>query len=119
MTLFYSSTSLANHQQWKPIFIDDNFSYLLDDISVYQDGYTVDATIGILPHVPMKIVSLIIASASYFIQANCINKFIAVKSGVLFNNSDDESEPMNHSAIKYSNRLCLKLFSMNILDLYA
>jgi hypothetical protein len=98
--LFYSSGSLANHQQWKPIFIDDNFSYLLDDTTVYQDGYTVDTTIGILPHMPMKIETFLVASASYFIQANCINKSINVKSGVLFSNSDDESDPIVYNAIK-------------------
>jgi hypothetical protein len=67
---------------------------------VYQDGYTVDTIIGILPHIPMKIGTFLVASASYFIQANCINKSINVKSGVLFSNSDDESDPIVYNAIK-------------------
>ena len=44
-----------------------------------QDGYIIDATIGILTHLPIKIENLMAASAFYFIQANCINKSITVK----------------------------------------
>jgi len=67
-----------------------------------QDGYIIDATIGILTHLPIKIENLMAASAFYFIQANCINKSITVKKkgGVLFNNPDDESGLITYNALK-------------------
>ena len=99
LTLFLCP-SLANHQQWRPIFIGDNFSYLLDDTSVQKYGYILDATIGILTHLPIKIENFMAASASYFIQANCINKSIAVKRGVLFNNPVDQSGLITYNAPK-------------------
>ena len=67
-----------------------------------QDGYTGDSTIGILTHLPIKIQNFMVASASYFIQANCINKSITVKKkgGVLFNHPNDESDPITYNALK-------------------
>ena len=69
----------ANEPSWRPIEIDKEASYLVDEQSVLRDGYSTNATLAIRPSRKQAIRDLIFGSASYAVQAQCINKVITPK----------------------------------------
>jgi hypothetical protein len=83
--IFLSAISLsqANESSLLPIEIDKKGSYLLDEQSILHDGYRANATLIIKPSEKQIIKDLSFGSASYVIQAQCINKVVTPKNGVL------------------------------------
>lgn len=77
------TTSWANEPSWIPIEINKEASYLLDEQSISRDGYIANATLEIRLSKKQTIKDLIFDSASYVIQAQCINKIITPKIGSL------------------------------------
>jgi hypothetical protein len=73
------SFSRANEPAWRPIQIDKEASYLVDEQSVLRDGYSTNATLAVRPSKKQAIKDLVFGSASYAVQAQCINKFHGTK----------------------------------------
>ncbi|NBT22788.1 MAG: hypothetical protein EBT10_05640 [Methylocystaceae bacterium] len=59
----------ANEPSWRPIEIDKEASYLVDEQSVLRDGYSTNATLAIRPSRKQAIRDLIFGSASYAVHS--------------------------------------------------
>ena len=93
------SLSQANESSFLPIEIDKEASYLLDEQSIIHDGYRTNATLIIKPSGKQATKDLSFGSASYVIQAQCINKVITPKSGVLHEDANAQGNAIGQEAI--------------------
>jgi|CryBogDrversion2_11_1035321.scaffolds.fasta_scaffold09992_2 hypothetical protein len=89
----------ANEPRWRPIEIDTDISYLIDDQSVLRDGYSINATLAIKPKKSMKFKDFTFGSASYSVQAQCIQKRLTPKHGVLHADAHAEGNAVGKEAI--------------------
>lgn len=93
------SFSRANEPSWLPIEINKEASYLLDEQSILHDGYTTNASLIIKPSKKQVIKELSFDSASYVVQAQCINKVITPKIGVLYEGTNAQGNLNGKEAI--------------------
>jgi hypothetical protein len=100
VAIVFSLSANANHQKWSTIAINLKFSYLLDESTVFVDGYSVIASIGVVPHLPIPINNPPIGSVYYSIKADCISKTITPKKGIIFDEADVETRPTAYDAMK-------------------
>ncbi|NBS34269.1 MAG: hypothetical protein EBS82_00265 [Methylocystaceae bacterium] len=114
--LVFGQAAVAFHQQWSPIEIDDNISYLLDDKSIYKDGYNIIATVGLFPHRPIASNAALVVSASYLVKINCIAKSLIVKQGSAFADSETEGAVLDFDAIKLYSALVAKDVDAKLID---
>jgi hypothetical protein len=114
--LILGQAAVAFHQQWSPIEIDDKISYLLDDKSVYKDGYNITATVGLFPHRPVVSGAVIVVSASYLVKINCIVKSLVVKQGIAFADSQTEDAMLDFDAVKLYSALVTKDVDAKLID---
>ena len=95
----------ANEPSWRPIEIDKEASYLVDEQSVLRDGYSTNATLAIRPSRKQTIKDLIFGSASYSVQAQCINKVITPKHGVLHEDAYAQGNAIGQDALSYYHKI--------------
>lgn len=95
----------ANEPSWRPIEIDKEASYLVDEQSVLRDGYSTNATLAIRPSRKQAIRDLIFGSASYAVQAQCINKVITPKHGVLHEDAYAQGNAIGQDALSYYHKI--------------
>jgi hypothetical protein len=114
--LILGQAAVAFHQQWSPIEIDDKISYLLDDKSVYKDGYNIISTVGLFPHRPVVSGAVIVVSASYLVKINCIVKSLVVKQGIAFADSQTEDAMLDFDAVKLYSALVTKDVDAKLID---
>lgn len=114
--LILGQSAVAFHQQWSPIEIDDKISYLLDDKSVYKDGYNIIVTVGLFPHRPVVSGAVIVVSASYLVKINCIVKSLVVKQGIAFADSQTEDAVLDFDAVKLYSALVTKDVDAKLID---
>ena len=111
-----SQSAVSFHQQWSPVEIDDKISYLLDDKSVYKDGYNISATVGLFPHRPIVIGANLVVSASYLVKINCIAKSLVVMQGNAFSDTQTEGPVLNYDAVKLYSVLVTKEVNVKLID---
>jgi hypothetical protein len=101
VAVFLSSFSgtYANEPRWRPIEIDKDISYLIDDQSVLRDGYSINATLAIKLNKSMNYKDVTFGSASYSVQAQCIQKRLTPKHGVLHADAHAEGNAVGKEAI--------------------
>jgi hypothetical protein len=99
------SFSQANEPAWRPIEIDKEASYLVDEQSVLRDGYSTNATLAVRPSKKQAIKDLVFGSASYAVQAQCINKVITPKHGVLHEDAYAQGNAIGEDAISYYHKI--------------
>ncbi len=114
--LILGQAAVAFHQQWSPIEIDDKISYLLDDKSVYKDGYNITATVGLFPHRPVVSGAALVVSSSYLVKINCIVKSLVVKQGIAFADSQTEGAVLDFDAVKLYSALVTKDVNAKLID---
>ena len=93
------SFSQANEIALLPIEIDKEASYLLDEQSILHDGYRTNATLIIKPSEKQVTKDLSFGSASYVIQAQCINKVLTPKNGILHEDANAQGNAIGQEAI--------------------
>jgi hypothetical protein len=93
------SFSQANETALLPIEIDKEASYLLDEQSILHDGYRTNATLIIKPSEKQVTKDLSFGSASYVIQAQCINKVLTPKNGILHEDANAQGNATGQEAI--------------------
>lgn len=105
--IFSSGVSLtrADEPLWRSIEIDKDAKYLIDEQSVLQDGYITNATLVIRPSKKQTVKDLIFGSASYAIQAQCINKVITPKHGVLHEDAYAQGNSTRQEALFYYHKI--------------
>jgi hypothetical protein len=99
--IFSSAISLsqANESTLLPIEINKEASYLLDEQSILHDGYRTNATLIIKPSEKQIIKDLSFGSASYIIQAQCINKVVTPQNGILHEDANAQGNAIEQEAI--------------------
>ena len=100
VAIAFSLPAKANHQNWTTIAVNLKFSYMLDESTVNVDGYTVSASIGVVPHLPIPIHNPPIGSVYYSVKVDCISKTLTPKKGIIFDEADVETGPTTYDALK-------------------
>ncbi len=93
------SFSRANEPSWLPIEIDKETSYLLEEQSILHDGYSTTAILIIKPIKQLDLKDISFGSASFVVQAQCINKVIMPKIGLLYKDANAQGNAIGHEAI--------------------
>ncbi|MFM8859650.1 MAG: surface-adhesin E family protein [Methylocystis sp.] len=103
LTIFFilPSYSHANEPSWLPIEINHSATYLLDEQSISHDGYSANAILIIRPSAKQALKDLLIGSASYVVQAQCINKAITLRNGALYEDASAQGKALKQDAISH------------------